>query len=621
MAVRIQQRRDSTSGWNTANPILAHGEIGVNIDNWNYKIGDGVTAWNDLPYIGNPPNTIIEIIGNASVDSSSVDFTYDQNAHTITAAVLEAGVNHNLLMNCTGNEHIDHSLVSIQGTDGLTGGGAINTNQTISMPDVATAGTYGSSSATPVITLDAKGRVTSATPTNISIPSSAVSDFNTSVVAALPSQTGNADKFLKTDGSSLSWDTASGGGGGATKPNIISVGGYVPGLYYDNQIFGVASTTLALGAGVLDVVPFMVWKDVSIDQIGVNRTAGAGTAQIVIYSTNTSTGWPETLLYKSATIANAAGYMFASLSFTFLAGVTYWIGVHRSASLTISTVPTSCLPELGLVTATGTAYYATLRQTVTYGNAPQTWTFSPAQLTNSAGPSIRFRVAGPSGDPYYSSVKVMVPFSGDNGSTTFLNTTIVPVTLSHSVNGVITAVSTAQKAYGTSSAHFTGADSGGYNGGCLDVSDYSAYVDNSLYKSFTMEMWIYPETNSIPYQMVFELPINIGLYIRPNGGGISFQWWNNASNNIISSAHSLNTWHHVAITRDMTNNTSLFVNGIKQGTTDGASSNNHGVLIFNIGSNHNHNECFTGYLQGLRITDLVERYTSNFTPVQAEYPA
>ena len=49
---RIQLRNDTPSNWTTANPVLLAGEIGIERDtNRNrIKIGDGTTAWNDLPY-------------------------------------------------------------------------------------------------------------------------------------------------------------------------------------------------------------------------------------------------------------------------------------------------------------------------------------------------------------------------------------------------------------------------------------------------------------------------------------------------------------------------------------------------------------------------------------------
>ena len=53
MADRIQQRRDTAARWSQYNPILLEGEVGYVTDNPNqYKIGDGVHAWNELPLRG-----------------------------------------------------------------------------------------------------------------------------------------------------------------------------------------------------------------------------------------------------------------------------------------------------------------------------------------------------------------------------------------------------------------------------------------------------------------------------------------------------------------------------------------------------------------------------------------
>jgi len=50
MAVIIQIRRGLASAWTAANPTLAQGEMGVETDTLEVKIGDGLTAWNSLPY-------------------------------------------------------------------------------------------------------------------------------------------------------------------------------------------------------------------------------------------------------------------------------------------------------------------------------------------------------------------------------------------------------------------------------------------------------------------------------------------------------------------------------------------------------------------------------------------
>ena len=50
MANRIQLRRDGAQQWAYSNPILAQGELGIDIDTSRIKIGDGVTPWYSLRY-------------------------------------------------------------------------------------------------------------------------------------------------------------------------------------------------------------------------------------------------------------------------------------------------------------------------------------------------------------------------------------------------------------------------------------------------------------------------------------------------------------------------------------------------------------------------------------------
>ena len=47
---RIVLRNDLAANWTTNNPIMLTGELGVESDTGYFKIGDGTTTWNDLPY-------------------------------------------------------------------------------------------------------------------------------------------------------------------------------------------------------------------------------------------------------------------------------------------------------------------------------------------------------------------------------------------------------------------------------------------------------------------------------------------------------------------------------------------------------------------------------------------
>jgi hypothetical protein len=50
MATRMQQRRGTEAQWESANPVLAAGEIGFETDTNKFKIGDGINLWEDLSY-------------------------------------------------------------------------------------------------------------------------------------------------------------------------------------------------------------------------------------------------------------------------------------------------------------------------------------------------------------------------------------------------------------------------------------------------------------------------------------------------------------------------------------------------------------------------------------------
>lgn len=50
MARHIQLRRGLAADWTAANPILAEGELAIELDTKKFKIGNGILHWNDLTY-------------------------------------------------------------------------------------------------------------------------------------------------------------------------------------------------------------------------------------------------------------------------------------------------------------------------------------------------------------------------------------------------------------------------------------------------------------------------------------------------------------------------------------------------------------------------------------------
>jgi hypothetical protein len=63
MATRMQQRRGTAAQWVEANPTLYPGEIGFETDTNQFKLGDGVSQWEDLSYFQNSDG-VDEILGD-----------------------------------------------------------------------------------------------------------------------------------------------------------------------------------------------------------------------------------------------------------------------------------------------------------------------------------------------------------------------------------------------------------------------------------------------------------------------------------------------------------------------------------------------------------------------------
>lgn len=76
-------RRGSSQQWRDANPTLASGELGLEIDTGMIKGGNGVRPWNELPYVGGGEGVmggIVPVGGQytmfAEVETGAIDDMY-----------------------------------------------------------------------------------------------------------------------------------------------------------------------------------------------------------------------------------------------------------------------------------------------------------------------------------------------------------------------------------------------------------------------------------------------------------------------------------------------------------------------------------------------------------------
>lgn len=80
--VKILLRRDTAANWGSENPILASGEIGIDLTSGRFKIGDNATAWNSLPWGAATPDA--STLTSGTLDAARLP--------TQSTATWEAGV-------------------------------------------------------------------------------------------------------------------------------------------------------------------------------------------------------------------------------------------------------------------------------------------------------------------------------------------------------------------------------------------------------------------------------------------------------------------------------------------------------------------------------------------------
>ena len=210
------------------------------------------------------------------------------------------------------------------------------------------------------------------------------------------------------------------------------------------------------------------------------------------------------------------------------------------------------------------------------------------------------------------------PFVSD-ANTLFLlgctNAGILDATAKNDLETVGNAqISTAQSKFGGSSMYFDG------------TGDYLTSPANELYRlmsgDFTVEMWVRLAATQANMGLVSSFTTNIGWLVRLDTSAVVFSYGTGSASTVVSNSAALSTgqWYHIAWTKYGTTLRS-FVDGIQVGanhTVSGASDST--AIGLQVGRTQTVTNDLNGYIDDLRITKGIARYTSNFTPPTTAFP-
>jgi hypothetical protein len=229
-------------------------------------------------------------------------------------------------------------------------------------------------------------------------------------------------------------------------------------------------------------------------------------------------------------------------------------------------------------------------------------------------------------DPSFSSVSLLLHMNGSNGSTTFTDSSSNGLAVTAAGNA---AISTAQSRFGGASGAFDG------NGDYLNLSSNAAF--NYGTGDFTVEFWY--RSSAAPSLSPFR---RILAHPSSDNAVNTFQIWHAGTTAFgatidavelaapdgtaivcgVQAAVSDSAWHHIAFARQA-GTTRAFLDGVlKQSAADANNYSRGGTEGVRVGSRGDlaASTFVNGFIDELRITKGIARYTASFAPPTAQFP-
>jgi hypothetical protein len=173
-------------------------------------------------------------------------------------------------------------------------------------------------------------------------------------------------------------------------------------------------------------------------------------------------------------------------------------------------------------------------------------------------------------------------------------------------------VSTTQAKWSPTSMSFDG------TGDWLTIIDKPALRFGTA--AFTIEFWLYLGATGAARGLVAKGTSTTGWLVSTDASNkVVFTY--DTSTITSSGALSGSQWYFITVVREGTgsNQTKIYIDGVNDGTGT-VNTNFNQTSIAYVGANRTGGDALNGYIDELRITNGVARYTGNFTPPTAAFP-
>lgn len=205
--------------------------------------------------------------------------------------------------------------------------------------------------------------------------------------------------------------------------------------------------------------------------------------------------------------------------------------------------------------------------------------------------------------------------SGTSLLLNFNNAGIIDNSMKNNLVTVGTAQTTFTKLkYGTGSITFSG------SGAWLTAANSTNLQLEA--GDFTIEGWVNINTAGVAYAIISKGAASTGWSLGVTSGNL-LQFSYTATALTGTTALAAGTWYYFAVVRSGsgTGNLKIYLNGVADATSAGAVTDNFNQTnIMYIGASRTGTTPLNGYIDDLRITKGVARYTTTFTPPQQAFP-